>query len=281
MQIRELSDEEFDYVAKLCVDPWMPPTWRKAMTPAMAARKKWLKNMMRKGLKVLAAIEKPEALHPRSMRSRKVQELIVNGKIPQGLIEYAPIRHAPEPVRGQNSLFVNCIWVLPKFWNKGIAKNLIERLIEDAKAYGGVTVLAYESDKWFGFFPYMPANFFRKFGFKEVDRDETRVLLHLDLGVGELPTLIRPKTRAVTKSDKMVLDAFYNTQCPWSKWMVDKIQQHTKKYDAIVNEVNTDDRKVIEKYGISRGVYINGNPIIKRMASWKEVDTIIKQTLQH
>jgi GNAT superfamily N-acetyltransferase len=281
MQIRELSGEELDYVARLCVDPWMRPTWRKAMMPAMNVRKEWLKSMMCKGLKVLAAIERSEALHPRSARSKKFGELMVDDNFPEGLIEYAPIEYAPEPAEGDNSLFVNCVWVLPRFWHKGIAQSLLERFIENARTYGGASVLAYEGDKWFGFFPYMPVSFFKKFGFREVDRDESRVLLHLDLGAGESPRLIRPKMRPIAKGDKLVIDAFFNSQCPWSKWMVDKVKLHTKKYGAVVNEINTDDKRVIEEYGISRGVCINGKPAIKRMASWKEVNAIVKQALQH
>ena len=38
-----------------------------------------------------------------------------------------------------------------------------------------------------------------------------------------------------------------------------------------LNIVNTDDREFIEQQGISRGVCINGEPIIKRMASWEEI----------
>jgi N-acetylglutamate synthase-like GNAT family acetyltransferase len=281
MKIRKISPAELDYVARLCVDPWMPPAWRKAMAPAMAVRKKWLTAMMHKGLKVLVAIEKTEALSPRSMKSRKVRELVVNDEIPQGLVEYAPIEYAPEPVKGKNSLFINCIWVLPKFWHQGIAARLLKEFIADARAYGGASVLAYEGDKWFGFFPYMPVSFFQKYGFREVDRDQTRVLLHLDFGAGEPPALIRPKAKAAAKSGRLVLDAFYNSQCPWSRWLVDKIKRHTKKYGAIVNEINTDDRRIIEEHGISRGVNVNGRPAIKRMASWKEVDAIVKQERQH
>ncbi|NWG10160.1 hypothetical protein HXY33_00150 [Candidatus Bathyarchaeota archaeon] len=281
MKIREISTAELDYVARLCVDPWMPPTWRKAMAPAMDVRKEWLTAMMHKGLKVLVAIEKAEALNPRSMRSRKIRELMVNDEIPQGLIEYVPIEFALEPVRGRNSLFINCVWVLPRFWHKRIAESLLTKFIADARAYGGASVLAYEGDKWFGFFPYMPVSFFKKYGFREVDRDQTRVLLHLDLSACEPPELIRSKAKVAAKGDRLVLDAFYNSQCPWSRWMVDKIKRHTKKYGAIVNEINTDDRRVIEKRGISRGVYINGKPAIKRMASWKEVDAIVQQEFQH
>jgi len=282
MQIREVSPAEFDYVARLCLDPFMVPTWREAMQPAMAVRKDWLKAMMSKGLRVLVALEKSEVvLRSFSVRNRKIRELIIRGKIPKGLIEYAPIEFAPEPVKGENSLFINCVWVLPKFWNAGVARSLLERFIEDAKAYGGASVLAYEGDKWFGYFPYMPVDFFRKFGFREIDRDGSRVLLHLNLGADEKPKLIEPTIRAVGKSDKMIIDVLFNSQCPWSWWMADKAKRNTRKHDAIVNAINTDDRKLIEKYGLSRGVCINGAPVIKRMASWKEIESVVKQALKH
>jgi len=78
----------------------------------------------------------------------------------------------------------------------------------------------------------------------------------------------------------MVVDVLFNSQCPWSGW-ADKIKRNMKKYNAIVKAINTDDRKVIEEYGLSRGVYINGSPAIKRMASWKEIEPVVKQTMQH
>ena len=250
------------------------------MQPAMDVRKEWLKDMMHKGLQVLVALEESDdVLRSFSARNRKIRELVIRGRVPKGLIEYVPIEFAPEPVRGGKSLFVNCIWVLPKFWSGGVAKGLMERFIEDAKAYGGASVLAYDGDKWFGFFPYMPASFFEKFGFKEVDRDGSRVLLHLNLGDDERPRLIRTKTRKTGKRDKLVVDVFYSSQCPWSRWMVDKVKRCMKKYGAVVNAINTDDRTIIEEYGMSRGVCINGKPLFKRMASWKEIDFAVKQVI--
>jgi len=282
MQIRDVSPEELDYVAMLCVDPGLRPKWREEMTPAMGARKEWLKVMMQKGLRVMVALEKSEdVLRSFGARSAKIRELIVRGNIPKGLIEYLPIEFALEPVRGEKSLFIDCIWVLPPFWHNGVAKSLLEKFIEDARPYGGTSVLAYEGDKWFGFFQYMPTKFFKKFGFKEICRDGSRVLLHLDLGADEPPTFIHPKNKVIEKGDKLVLDVFFNSQCPWSKWMVDKIKRNIKKYNAVVNEINTDDRKTIEEHGMSRGVCINGVPVIKRMAPWKEIETIVKQRILH
>lgn len=205
--------------------------------------------------------------------------MAVGDQFPKGLIEYVPIELALEPVEGEKSLFINCLWVVPPFWRKGVAKSLVKRVIKKARAHGGVTVLAYEGDRWFGYFPYMPASFFEKFGFREVDRDGSRVLLHLDLGSGKKPRLIRPRCGTIGNSEKMVVDVFFNSQRPWSGWTVERIKKTLKGSDAVVNVVNTDDRRVVERYGMARGVCVNGEPIIKRMASLKEVESTIKQRL--
>ncbi len=228
------------------------------MKKPMENRLRWLEKMMAQGLEIIVA------LGPRK------------GK--KGLIEYLPIEIAPEPVKGENSLFIDCIWVLPPFWKKGVAKELMQRFLREAKEYGGATVLAYESDKWFGFFDYMPASFFRRFGFEEASRDGTRVLLHLDLGAHKSPILIPPKKSVVSKKGKTALDVFCNSQCPWCGWMVDEIKRNIRKYSGVtLNVINTDRRDVIEEYGMSRGVCINGEPVIKRMASWKEIKSALNR----
>lgn len=280
MRIREVSPEELDFVSAVCLDPSVPRRWREIMEPCMVDRKNWLKAMMAKGLQVSVVLEKPEVV-AKSLESKieRVKAKAVRGSVAKGLIEYVPVEFTCEPVEGGSGLFINCIWVVPPFWRRGVARALLERCIENARAHGGASVLAYDGDKWFGFFPYMPASFFEKFGFKEVDRDGSRVLLHLNLGDDERPRLIRAKTRKTGKSDKLVVDVFYSSQCPWSGWMVDKVKRCMKKYGAVVNAINTDDRTVIEEYGLSRGVCINGKPLFKRMASWKEIDFAVKQVI--
>nr|MDO8133048.1 GNAT family N-acetyltransferase [Candidatus Njordarchaeum guaymaensis] len=277
MEIRDVSPEELDYVAAVCLDPSIPRKWREAMKSAMGARKEWLLAMMSKGLQVSVAFGKPkEVIKSLSPKNAKFKEMATRSFFPEALIEYVPIEFASEPVMGGKSLFINCMWVVPPFWNRGVAKSLLERVIDMGKVTGGVSVLAYEGDRWFGFFPYMPASFFKKFGFKEVDRDESRVLLHLSLGADEQPKLIPAKCKKTERLGRMVVDVFFNSQCPWSGWMVGKIKQNTRRYDAIFNLVNTDDRKVVEEYGMSRGICIDGKPIIKRMASWKEIERFVK-----
>ena len=255
LEFRKIAVDELPYVSYLCL--WgISRKQKEAMKEHMKKRLKWIEEMMRKGLEIIVA------LGPR--KSKK------------GLIEYLPIEIAPEPVKGGSSLFINCIWVLSRYSKADIGKGLMQHFLKEARKVGGATVLAYEGDKWFGYFDYMPASFFRKFGFEEVSTDGTRVLLHLDLGAHKPPMLITPKKRKIDEKGKAVLDVFCNSQCPWCGWMVDEIKRNIRKYScATVNVINTDSRDTIERFGMSRGVFINGEPVMKRMAAWKELEPIL------
>jgi GNAT superfamily N-acetyltransferase len=257
MSVYEAGPEELDIVETICLDPSVPKKWKEAMAPCMEERKDWLRVMMKRGLGVATVIG------PRGGN--------------KGLIEYCPVELASEPVTGGTSLFINCMWVVPPSWRSGVAKALLSHTIERAKSYGGLTVLGYEGDKWFGFMEYMPSSFFKRFDFQETDRDGSRVLLHLDLGGKEKPSLLPSKKRTVAESDKTLVEILFNSQCPWSGWMVDKVARNLKKYDVVVRSVNTDERSVLEDYSLSRGVCINGIPVLKRMGTVKEVEALVKE----
>ncbi len=236
---------------------------------------------MQKGLEILVALEKPkpEKIHYKWAGDMFHADLAVQGQVPKGLLESVPIKFALEPVKGENSLFIDCVWVLPPFWHTGVARCLMESFIHRAKQFGGASVLAYEGDNWFGTsIKYMPSSFFKRFGFKEVARDGCSVLLFLDLGANEQPKLIYPKTKPVEENNKITIDALFNSQCPWSKLMIDNIEEKAKKYPRVtVNIVKSDNKRIIEEFGISRGICINGKPVIKRIASWKEIRTEIEK----
>ncbi|MFQ6076855.1 MAG: GNAT family N-acetyltransferase [Candidatus Bathyarchaeia archaeon] len=220
--------------------------------------------MMKRGLEVLVAFEEGK---PRN--------------VPMGLVEYLPIECAPEPVKGEDVAFVDCIWVIPQFWRRGVAKALMGTLIEEVEAERGVAVLAYEGDRWFGYFEYMSVRFFERFGFREVDRDSTRVLLHNKPEEAEHPHLLTPKSAPKYKERKCIIDILWNSQCPWSGWMVELVKRNVKNHpNIILNIVNTNNRRVIEELGLSRGVFINGRPAIKRMAPWEEIRPILEQSLR-
>ena len=77
-----------------------------------------------------------------------------------------------------------------------------------------------------------------------------------------------------------VVEVLYSSQCPWSGWMIDGIRSHLGKLDVDVRLVNTDDRAVIEEYGLTRGVCVDGRPLITRLASGREVVRAVKWRLK-
>jgi GNAT superfamily N-acetyltransferase len=254
-EFRKITAEELPYVSYLCL--WgVSQSQREAMKDLMEKRLKWIREMMPRGLDIIVA------LGPRNSK--------------KGLIEYLPIDLAPEPVKGKNSLFIDCIWVLPRFQKAGIGKGLMQRFLDDARKVGGASVLSYEGDEWFGYFDYMPTGFFKRLGFEEVSRDETRVLLHLDRGAHVTPKLLAPRTQRIEEKSKTVIDVLCSSQCPWCGWMAYQIKRKAAGPNIILRQINTDKRGAIEGYGLARGVLINGRPAVKRMAAWKEV----KSTLQ-
>ncbi|MFX1257387.1 MAG: GNAT family N-acetyltransferase [Promethearchaeota archaeon] len=290
MEVQIITEDKLDVICSICLDPSVDKRTRDIMGRGIDNRIAWVKKMMLRGLEILVALEEPreERIYYKWVGEILHSDLAVQGQVPMGLLEYIPLELALEPIHGKNSLFINCMWILPPFWHTGVGKALIESLIERAKQYGGVSVVAYDGDKWFGTsIKYMPSSFFKKFGFKEVDRKGTRVLLYLDLGSNMKPKFIHPKINPIIgKSPQVVIDVFFNSQCPWSKYMINNIKTKVRDYPNInVNIINTDSRELIEMYGISRGVRINGRPVIERMASWNEIkieiDKVQKEFHKH
>ncbi|MFX0104617.1 MAG: GNAT family N-acetyltransferase [Candidatus Hodarchaeota archaeon] len=284
MEIQALTKDKLDFICAICLDPSVDQETQDLMEDGMDGRMSWIKKMMPKGLEILVALEKPkqEKIHYKWVGKMLHSDLAVHGQVPIGLLEYIPIEYALEPIEGKSTLFINCMWILPPFWSRGVGKALIESFIERAKQIGGGSVIAYDGDKWFGTsINYMPSSFFKKFGFKEVDKDGSRVLLFLDLGTSEQPKFILTRKMDYSKGKESNLSIFFNSQCPWSKYMINTVKQGVEKYANInFNIVNTDSRELIQKLGISRGICLNGKPIIKRLASWKEIQPEIEKALK-
>lgn len=284
MEIQIITEDKLDLICAICLDPSVDQEARDLMENGMDKRICWIKKMMPKGLDILVALEKPrqEEIHYKWVGKMLHSDLAIQGQVPMGLLEYIPIEHALEPIIGAESLFINCMWVLPPFWNTGVGTALVDSFILRAKHYSGASVIAYDGDRWFGTsIKYMPSSFFKKFGFKEVDRDGSRVLMFLNLDSKTKPKFIYHKTKDSKKNKKINFDIFTNDQCPWSRYMISTIKKELDKYSNIkVNVVDSNKRDFIQKLGLSRGVCLNGTPVINRMASWEEIKPDIEKYLQ-
>ena len=86
------------------------------------------------------------------------------------------------------------------------------------------------------------------------------------------------------KRDKTKVDILFNSQCPWSSYMVNSIKKEVRTHtDIVIEFINSDDKNRIIELGLSRGIMINGCPVLKRMAPWEglksELDRIRKKDI--
>ncbi len=270
MQIRELRKDEFDFATI----PGADPGFRKTLKQGMSLRKEFLKKMMAKGLCILVALEdegKEEKMDYPGVGQVRTKDLSLKGKIVAGLIEYLPIEETNFPARGKNLAFIDCIWVIPPFWKKGIATSLMETLLKRAhlRNFSGAAVIAYEKESWWGFFDYMPSWFFQKVGFRQVQRDGNSILMLKNFGTAKLPKFILPQRKSTSKPGRVTAGLFWRGQCPYSWWVKTLTEEEFGKSGNLESSfVNTDDRKTLEKSGITFGLRIDGKVIYNRMPSW-------------
>jgi GNAT superfamily N-acetyltransferase len=262
MRIVEWQGGDTGILNDLCLHPDDPAAMRRVMCPYVDQRMAWLRRMAPSGLWVAVAT-------------------LSDGQ-KAGLIECVPIELAAEPVEGGGGMFINCLWVLRQFSGQGAGAALLEYVLDKAGPDSSVSVLAYEGDRWFGYFSYMPARFFRRFGLAEVDRDGSRVLLHRGPGSEPGPKLMTPRSRTPEPSPTglPVVEVLTSSQCPWAGWMYHRVVEGLRRLPVEVRVVSTDDPDVVREYGLTRGVCVNGYPLVRRMASGREVVRKVKDYLR-
>ncbi|MFW9951543.1 MAG: GNAT family N-acetyltransferase [Candidatus Thorarchaeota archaeon] len=285
IEVIKITKDQLDFIPAICLDPSVGKDGKEKMKEAMNKRVEWIKEMMTNGLEIFIALEPPrdEIISYKWAGKLKHSDLVINGKVPMGLLECMPIEYALEPIRGKNSLFINCMWILPPFWEKGVGKALVTKFIERAREVGSATVIGYDRTNWFETsIKYMPMAFFKKYGFIEVDRDEERVLLFLDFKKNQSPTFIPTNFNPEFETRKDKLSVFFNYQCPWSTYMVKEIQEGIKQFENLdLSIISTNNKKIVKEFGISRGIILNSIPVFKRMDTWNQVKkkiNILKST---
>ena len=90
--------------------------------------------------------------------------LTVNDEV-VGQIEYAPAEVSGCPIRGENIIVMNCIWVLRRAKRHNLGKQLLSDMIESEKNAAGFATIALESH-WT---PWLKKNQMEKLGFKSLD----------------------------------------------------------------------------------------------------------------
>ena len=194
---------------------------------ANAKRERWLDEMFRKGLRGWIAFQ-----------DRK----------PIGYVEYLPIEAAPYPVVGKNASFLTCLWVLPQYKHRGAGASLLAACLGDSPH--GVVTMGNPGE-------HKPIDFFKHFGFRDVDEINGATLLVY--GTDDVQ-LQRSYFRAHEKSDRLAVDVLFNPECPWSTRTAERVVEQVEKHPARAEiELWVGDAWACGVHlGLHGGVYLNG-----------------------
>ncbi len=147
---------------------------------------------------------------------RKLNE---RGKI---FIEYEPIETAWVPINGKNYEYIYCLWVAGSFKGKGIARELLEYAIKDAKEKkmsGICTVVTQKKKPFIG-----EKKFFQHFGFETVDTIGEYELMALSFDDKEAPKF--SDSARNMKIDEKDFTIYYSNECPYVEYEVKELTDY-------------------------------------------------------
>ncbi len=161
------------------------------------------------------------------------RKLNARGKI---FIEYEPIETAWVPIDGENYEYIYCLWVAGSFKGKGIAKELLEYAIKDAKEKGmsGICTLTSKKKK-----PFLgEKKFFEHYGFKVVDTVLDYELLALQFNQN-YPPKFKDNARLM-KIENEDFTIYYSPECPYVEHEVKELTEYAKENNQKINFIKVD-----------------------------------------
>jgi len=178
-----------------------------------------------------------------------------------GFLYVMPIEVCPWGPLGSDLAAVPCLFVVTDEQGAGIGRALLEAGEGEARRQGmkGVTLQALHSDFWF-----MPASFFEKHGYEEIDRRGRFGLLWKPFDPKAVPPrFLTPSYTYEPVPGKAVVDLFWNAFCETSAVETLRVREVAAEFgDAVVlNEYPAEDREVLLRHQIPRAIYVNGEEI--------------------
>ena len=161
------------------------------------------------------------------------RKLNARGKI---FIEYEPIETAWAPVLGNNYEYIYCLWVAGSFKGKGIAKELLEYAINDAKSKnmsGLCTIVTQKKKPFIG-----EKKFFEHFGFKVVDTINDYELMTLQFDNADTPLFSESARKMEIESQDFTI--YYSNECPYVEYEVKELSDYAKKNNIKLNFIKVD-----------------------------------------
>jgi GNAT superfamily N-acetyltransferase len=179
-----------------------------------------------------------------------------------GMIQYGPIEHSF--VEGADLDFIYCIWVhghtqgRGNFQGRGMGSALLEAAENDTRSRGKKGIVA-----WGLLIPvFMRASWFRRHGYRKVDRTGMQVLLWKPFASDAVPPRwILPKAEPSLEPNKVTVTALCSGWCPSQSIVVERARRAAADPQfagkVAFREVSTLDRAEFLRWGYSGALFID------------------------
>lgn len=177
--------------------------------------------------------KKKEWMKERLANGHVFRKLDARGKI---FIEYEPIETAWVPISGENYEYIYCLWVAGRFKGNGIARELLEYAISDAKEknMSGICTLVAKKKK-----PFLgEKKFFLHFGFEVVDSIQDYELLALKFDDNDTPKF--NENARLMKIDDEDFTIYYTNQCPYVEYEIKELTDYAESNNIKLNFIKID-----------------------------------------
>jgi predicted N-acetyltransferase YhbS len=258
MEIIDLTQEtREDYLT--CLEEWSDE-----MKDGVCRKECWFNSMQEEGLKV---------------------KLVRNDAgVIAGMIHYAPIEQSW--VEGEDLYFVYCIWIhghkegRGDLRKKGLGTQLLRAAEEDVKALGSNGLVV-----WGLLLPlFMRAGWFKKHGYRKVDRNGINVLLWKTFAdKARPPRWIRTKKKPERIPGKVVVTALANGWCTGIDGMIERAKRICAELgDRVVfREIDMTRRANVREWGLSDGLFVDQKNIYRGPPlTYDKIKRIIEKRLR-
>ena len=238
MKIIDLTDE-YEKLYFMCLEDWS-----EEIKEAGNHKEVWYSKMKDKGLRVKLAQDEDENIG--------------------GMIQYIPIENSF--VDGKDLHFINCIWVhgykkgRGNFQKKGMGKALLQASENDAKARGSKGIVSWGLSLPF----FMKASWYKKRGYKKVDKQGIQVLLWKPFTEDAVPPRwIKQKKKPDAFSGKVTVTTFLNGWCPAQNMVFERARRAASEFGdkVIFKGYDTSERRLFLEWGISDALFIDEKEI--------------------
>jgi N-acetylglutamate synthase-like GNAT family acetyltransferase len=206
-------------------------------------KEKWFQKMKEKGLRVKVAV--------------------IDKKI-CAMIQYTPAENSL--IEGNDLCFINCIWVhgykkgVGNFQKKGIGKALLQAAENDIKSINKKGVVAWGISLPF----WMKASWYKKQGYKKIDKSGMAVLLWKPFQEGaNPPRWIKEQKHPQKGQGRVNVTSFINGWCPAQNLVHERAKRASREFGELVEfqEIPTFEKEVLVEWGISDGLFIDGKQV--------------------